>query len=126
MKNITLKKLAEFPIIAYDQNFSMRSQLIEAFQREQLTPNIVLSAADSEVIKTYVRTGIGIAILARTVFDEAQDPGLKMIDARELFGQHKIYVGFRRKVHLSETLLYFVQLYAPKVLRQTIEAAVNQ
>jgi hypothetical protein len=53
-------------------------------------------------------------------------PGLKMIDARELFGQHKIYVGFRRKVHLSETLLYFVQLYAPKVLRQTIEAAVNQ
>jgi hypothetical protein len=58
--------------------------------------------------------------------DEAQDPGLKMIDARELFGQHKIYVGFRRKVHLSETLLYFVQLYAPKVLRQTIEAAVNQ
>ena len=126
VKKITLKKLAEFPIIAYDQNFSMRSQLIEAFQREQLTPNIVLSAADSEVIKTYVRTGIGIAILARTVFDEAQDPGLKMIDARELFGQHKIYVGFRRKVHLSETLLYFVQLYAPKVLRQTIEAAVNQ
>ena len=45
---------------------------------------------------------------------------------RELFGQHKIYVGFRRKVHLSETLLYFVQLDAPTVLRQTIEAAVNQ
>ena len=126
MKNITLKKLVEFPIIAYDQNFSMRSRLIETFQREQLTPNIVLSATDSEVIKAYIRTGIGIAILARTVFDEAQDVGLSAIDARDLFGTHTIYVGFRRNVYLSETLLYFVQLYAPNVLSETIESAVNQ
>jgi LysR family cys regulon transcriptional activator len=125
IKNVTLEKLAEFPIIAYDQTFSMRSQLIDDFQREGLTPNIVLSAADSEVIKTYVRTGIGIAILARTVFDEKQDKGLKAIDARHLFGTHTIYVGFRRNTYLSEALLHFVQLYAPDVPLQSIESAAK-
>ncbi len=126
VKQVTLRKLAEYPFIAYDQNFTMRTLLTEHFRREGLTPNIVLSAADSEVMKTYVRTGIGIAVLARTAFDEKQDVGLRAIDARHLFGTYTIYVGFRRDEPLSKTLVHFVQLYAPDVPIEVLESAIME
>jgi len=125
-RQITMEKVARFPIVAYDKKFSLHAQLIDDFQRRGLTPNIVLTAADAEVIKTYVRTGIGIAILGQTVFDEHQDKGLRAINARSLFGVHTIYIGFNRNAHLSEAMLHFVQLYAPGASLQTLEAALTR
>jgi LysR family cys regulon transcriptional activator len=114
VKELSLKHIAAYPIVTYDQNFSVRSQLLGTFQREGLSPNVVLSAADSEVIKAYVRVGIGIALLSNAVFDEKKDTGLRAIDARNLFGTNIIYVGLRRSTYPSDALLHFVRLYAPE------------
>lgn len=124
VESVTLEKLVEYPLITYDPSFSVQLDLVEAFRRRGLKPTIVLTASDSEVIKAYVRTGIGVTVLSRTVFNTRHDVGLRAIDARHMFGTHSIYVGFRKHEILTEPMLYFMNLYAPSVRRETIKAIV--
>jgi len=114
VKGLSLKHIAAYPIVAYDQNFSVRSHLRNMFKDEGLSLNVVLSAADSEVIKAYVRVGVGIALLSSAVVDAKNDAGLCTIDARSLFGTTTICVGLRRNAYPTEALLQFIRLYAPE------------
>src|SRR3982750_3606551 len=74
---LTLEKLAEYPIVTYDFAFANRSLVQKAFESRALTPNVVLSALDSDVIKTYVELGLGIGILAKMAFDPKGDRHLR-------------------------------------------------
>jgi len=84
----------------------------------------VLSATDADTMKTYVQCGLGVAIVADTVFDKLRDRTLRMIDARHLFETNPVYIGLRRKVHLPNYMLHFIELYAPHLSRATVEEAV--
>lgn len=121
---LTLEILATHPIITYDFEFSARSQIMRAFHKQRLTPNIVLSATDADTMKTYVQCGLGVAIVADIVFDKKRDRTLRMIDARHLFETSPVYIGLRRKVHLPNYMLHFIELYAPHLSRATVEQAV--
>jgi LysR family cys regulon transcriptional activator len=86
---LTLARLAEFPVITYDAGVTGRGSIDDAFARAGLKPQVVLSAMDADVIKTYVALGLGVGIIAAIAFDEARDAGLRSVDARHLFpGQH--------------------------------------
>lgn len=123
-RKLTLEDLAAYPIITYDYEFSARSQIMRAFHRKRLNPNVVLSATDADTMKTYVQCGLGIAIVANTVFDKGRDRGLRAIDAGQLFESNPVYIGLRRNVHLPKYMLHFIELYAPHLSRAAIEQAV--
>jgi DNA-binding transcriptional LysR family regulator len=121
---LTLKALAEYPIITYDSAFTGRSTINQAFAAQALTPNIVLSAIDSDVIKTYVELGLGIGILNSIAFDEVRDRHLEKIDAGHLFAERTTYLAVREGAYLRGFAYEFIELFAPELTQAKIEAAL--
>jgi len=119
----TLKQLAAYPIVTYVFSFSGPSSLYDIFASEGLVPNVALTARDADVIKTYVRLGLGIGIVASMAIDPASDGDLVQIDTSHLFPAHTTWLGFRRGGLLRKYQLDFVQLLAPHLSRRTIERA---
>lgn len=126
VRKVTIEELSSYPIITYDYEFSARSQIMRAFHRKRLVPNIVLSATDADTMKTYVHCGLGIGIMANTAFDMRSDRGLRAIDARHLFESNPVYIGLRRNVHLPKYMLHFIELYAPHLSRAAVERVVYE
>jgi len=121
----TLRQLAAHPIVTYVFSFSGPSSLPQIFAKEGLTPNVVLTARDSDVIKTYVRLGLGIGIVASMAIDPREDADLAQIDTSELFPAHVTWIGFRRGGLLRKYQLDFIQLFAPNLTRRLIERAAK-
>jgi LysR family cys regulon transcriptional activator len=117
----TLRQLAAHPIVTYVFSFSGPSSLQQIFAKEGLTPNVVLTARDSDVIKTYVRLGLGVGIVASMAIDAHEDDDLVQIDTSELFPAHITWIGFRRGGLLRKYQLDFIQLFAPHLTRRLIE-----
>jgi LysR family transcriptional regulator, cys regulon transcriptional activator len=112
-RRLSLEDLARFPIITYGQEFSARAQIRQAFERRRLTPNIVLSATDADIMKTYVLCGLGVAIVADAAFDETRDSGLRAIDARHLFPSNGVFVGLRKGATPATYAAHLIRLFAP-------------
>lgn len=123
-QSVTLDSIARYPIITYDAPFIARSKLMQAFSEQGLTPNIVLSAIDTDVIKVYVEMGVGVAIVASLAYDPARDHKLRAIDASQLFTPNTIYLGVRRNDHLRGYVYRFIEMYAPRLDRATIDKAL--
>ena len=114
-KNLTLKKIAAFPLVAYSEPYSGRRLVDEAFARAGLKPRIVCSAIDADVSKTYVEMGLGIAILATVAVDPAHDINLRARDASHLFESSTTYVSLRRNAYLRRYAGDFIHLLAPEL-----------
>ena len=125
VKKPTLKQLASYPIITYVFSFSGPSSLHEIFAKEGLVPNVVLTARDADVIKTYVRLGLGIGIVASMAVEEREDSDLVQVDTSHLFPAHVTWIGFRRGGLLRKYQLDFMQLFAPHLTRRVIERAAG-
>jgi LysR family cys regulon transcriptional activator len=121
----TLRQLAAHPIITYVFSFTGPSSLYEIFANDGLVPNVVLTARDADVIKTYVRLGLGIGIVASMAIDPEEDADLVAIDTSHLFPEHVTWIGFRRGGLLRKYQLDFVQLVAPRLARRVIERAAG-
>ena len=122
---LTLERLAEYPIVTYDFAFANRSLVQKAFESRGLTPHVVLSAQDSDVIKTYVELGLGIGILAKMAFDAKRDILLRAIDASHLFESSTTRLGIKRGAYLRRYAYDFIELFAPHLARNTVERAVR-
>ena len=114
-KNLTLKKITAFPLVAYSEPYSGRRLVDEAFARAGLKPRIVCSAIDADVSKTYVETGMGVAVLARIAVDAARDRGLVAMEAGHLFKPSMLNLVMRRHAYLGRQALAFVALVAPHI-----------
>lgn len=125
VKKVTLKHLAAHPIITYVFSFSGPSSLHDIFAREGLVPNVVLTARDADVIKTYVRLGLGVGIVASMAIEAVDDQDLAHIDTSDLFPAHTTWLGFRRGGLLRRYQLDFIQLFAPHLTRRVIDRAVH-
>lgn len=123
VQRISLKDLAEYPLVTYVFGFTGRSQLDEAFRRESLVPKVVFTATDADVIKTYVRLGLGVGIVASLSFDADQDQGLVAIDASHLFDYSVTRIGFSRGSFLRRYMYDFMELFAPHLTRELVDAA---
>jgi LysR family cys regulon transcriptional activator len=119
----TLTQLAAFPIVTYAFSLSGQSSLQELFANEGLTPNIALTARDADVIKTYVRLGLGVGIVADVAIDPAADADLLSIDASHLFPAHTTWAGFMRGSLLRGYMYDFLNFLAPHLTRSVVERA---
>ncbi len=124
-KRVTLEMLARYPIVTYDPAFAGRSHIDEAFQAQDLAPDIVLSAVDSDVIKTYVELGLGIGIIAVVAFDENRDRLLRAIEVGHLFGTMTTRIAVRRGAALRGYAYVFIELFSPLLKRAVIDAALK-
>src|SRR5258706_5298138 len=124
-KTLTLEAIAEYPVITYDFAFTGRSQINHAFETKGLKPNVVLTAIDSDVIKTYVALGLGIGILAKMAFDPARDSNLRALDASHLFESSTTRIGIPRNAYLRRYIYDFIEMFAPHLTRKTVDDAVR-
>ncbi len=121
---LTLEAIARYPIITYDFAFTGRNQINKAFMGRGLKPNVVLTAIDSDIIKTYVGMGLGVGILAKMAFDPAADRELGMLDAAHLFESSTTRIGVRRNAWLRGYVYAFIELFAPHLSRKVVDAAL--
>ncbi|MAY40841.1 MULTISPECIES: HTH-type transcriptional regulator CysB [unclassified Neptuniibacter] len=120
LDELTLADLAEHSIVTYVFGFTGRSKLDEAFINEGLEPKVVFTAVDSDVIKTYVRLGLGVGIVASMAFDEQQDSDLVRLDASHLFEPSVTRIGFRKGTFLRGYMYDFIQRFAPHLTPELI------
>lgn len=122
---ITLEDVAQFPLVTYVFGFTGRSKLDDAFKERGLTPRVVFTAADADVIKTYVRLGLGVGIIAHMAYDPEADKDLVAIDASHLFESSTTYLGFRKGTFLRGFMYDFIGLFASHLTRERIDEAVQ-
>lgn len=122
---ITLEAMMEYPIITCDFDFASGPRGEVNDGDPTLEPNIVCTALDADVIKTYVRLGMGIGIVAKMAYDSATDKDLVAIDAGHLFETSTTMIGFRRGNFLRGYMYDFIELFAPHLTREVVDAARN-
>tara|TARA_B100000315_G_scaffold172842_1_gene161274 strand:- start:2310 stop:3281 length:972 start_codon:yes stop_codon:yes gene_type:complete len=123
VEQITLADVAAEPLVTYVFGFTGRSKLDDAFTAEGLTPNVVFTATDTDVIKTYVRLGLGIGIIAAMALDE-RDDDLVALDASHLFSLSVTHIGFRRGTFLLRYMYDFIRWFAPHLDQRMVRQAV--
>jgi LysR family cys regulon transcriptional activator len=125
-RKLTLEQLCSYPIITYDAEFAFHANVMRSFHIKGLEPDILLSATDAEIMKIYVRAGLGIAIVAHSAFDARLDQDLRGLDARNLFHSTMLHIGLKRNVYLTKHLIRFIEFFAPHLkvgnLRKAIAA----
>ena len=121
---ITLEHLARHPIITYETGYTGRAHIDDAFAQAGLTPDIVLSAMDADVIKTYVELGMGVGIVASIAFDAERDRTLHALDARHLFEINLTRLAVRRGTWLRGYVYAFIEAFAPTLSRSVVERAL--
>ena len=120
---LTLEAVAECPLVTYVFGFTGRSKLDEAFRNQQLKPRVVFTATDADVIKTYVRLGLGIGIVAHMACVPEQDHDLVALDASHLFAPSTTKIGFRRGMLLRGYMYDFITEFAPHLTPEVVQRA---
>lgn len=121
---LTLEELAEYQLVTYVFGFTGRSKLDEAFQSRGLTPKVVFTAADADVIKTYVRLGLGVGIIASMAYDPKVDTDLVALDASKLFRASVTRLGFRKGTFLRGYMYDFMRRFAPHLTKDMVDRVV--
>lgn len=125
LSELTLEAIARYPIITYDFAFTGRSKINQAFEAKELAPNVVLTAIDADVIKTYVELGLGIGIVAQMAFDPKRDKHLRSMDASHLFEPSTTRIGISRNSYLRSYELDFIEMFAPHLDHATVKKAMH-
>ena len=125
-KSITLEELAGQALITYPPSFTGRTKIDEAFAAKRLHPRIALEAIDSDVIKTYVRLGLGVGIVAEMALrDDGTNTDLVTLPAGQLFGMNVARVAFKRSAYLRNFVYKFAELVSDKLTRELITKAMT-
>ncbi len=123
-ERLTLEDLAQEPIITYHPSFTGRTRIDQAFAQRQLEPRIALEAIDSDVIKTYVRLGLGIGIVAEMAVRDDPNPDLVSRPVGQLFGVNIARVAFKRGAYLRNFVFRFAELLSDRLDRNLVVKAM--
>ena len=115
VKPLTLEAIAKYPIVTYDQTFAGRTAVDRTFAARNLAPEVVLTALDSDVIKSYVSLGLGVGIISQRAFRAGKDEGLKALDCDHLFPAQTTRLAYKRGTYLRSYVVEFIRLFAPHV-----------
>ena len=121
---LSLEAIAEHPIITYHEGFTGRTKIDSTFAEAGLAPDIVISALDADVIKTYVELGLGIGIIASMAFDPARDTGLRLLDCAHLFPFNTTWLAIRRGHYLRGFTYRFIEQCSPSLNETSIKKAL--
>ena len=124
LEPLTLEALVQYPMITYDHAFTGRARINQAFERHGLSPNVVLTALDADVIKTYVRVGMGVGVIAAMAYDQNLDRDLRVRDMAHLFEPSLTRIALRAGTYLRGFVYDFIQLFAPALDRARVEEAL--
>jgi LysR family cys regulon transcriptional activator len=122
---LTLAAIAEYPIITYHEGFTGRSLVDKTFADAALAPDIVMSALDADVIKSYVELGMGIGIIASMAFSPAKDSELRLLDCSHLFEQNMTLLAIRRGHFLRRFAYHFIELCSPELQEQVVRKSLE-
>ncbi len=122
---LTLQEVAKWPLITYVFGFTGRSKLDEAFSQAGLQPHLALTAVDADVIKTYVRLGLGVGIIAKMAYDPKVDQDLVALDASHLFGPSVTKIGLRKDMFVRGFIYDFIELFAPHLTQDKVKQALK-
>ena len=125
-KAITLKELSQYPLVTYHPSFTGRQKIDQAFANQGLTPSIALEAIDSDVIKTYVRIGMGVGIIAEMAVLPQVDTDMVFLPASGLFGKNLARLAFRKGAYLRQYVMEFARLLNPKLTQKVIHEAMQK
>lgn len=125
VSSLTLETLAEYPLVTYVFGFTGRSQLDQAFRKSGLTPKVVFTASDADVIKTYVKMDLGVGIVASMAYDPEIDKDLVAIDASHLFEASITRIGFRRGTFLRGYMFEFIKQFAPHLTQEIVQRSLQ-
>lgn len=125
INELTIQDVAKHPLVTYVFGFTGRSKLDEAFMEHGLAPKVVFTAADADVIKTYVRLGLGVGIVAKQAFDAEIDSDLVALDASHLFKASTTRLAFRRGTFLRGFMYDFIERFAPHLTKELVDKAFN-
>lgn len=123
---ITLDDLARYPIITYEVGYTGRSHIDSAFAAHGLVPDVVLTAMDADVIKTYVELGMGVGIVASVAVDAERDAHLRILDAGHLFQINVTRLGLRSGAWLRGYAYSFIELFVPTLTKEVVLAALAE
>lgn len=123
---LTLERLSRYPLITYDAGYTGRSHIDSAFEHAGLSPSIVLSAMDADVIKTYVDLGLGVGIVASIAYDDQRDQHLRAIDAGHLFAVNTTRLAFKRGRFLRSYVYAFIEAFAPPLTKPVVQEAMGR
>jgi len=125
VNTLSLKDIADYEILSYVMGFTGRERQDQAFIEQGLQPNVIFTATDADVIKTYVELKLGIGIIATMAFDPIKDAPLQALDASHLFPASTTHMGIRKGNYLRGYMYAFIELFAPHLTKQTIQEAIN-
>jgi LysR family cys regulon transcriptional activator len=121
---LTLEALADWPIITYHEGFTGRGAIDRAFANAGLSPDIVMSAMDTDVLKAYVELGLGVGIIAAMAYNPKRDSALRLIDGADLFEPNTTVIAVRRGSYLRTYAYRFIELCSPALPEKVVKAAV--
>ncbi len=120
-RKIQIEDLANHPLVTYVYSFSGQSSLKSAFAAKNMKPNVVFTARDADVIKTYVRMGLGVGIVASMAHECDENDSLVSIEAAGLFPRSTTWIGFRRDTLLRQYMIDFMELFAPHLTQPQLK-----
>lgn len=123
LDGLTLEALSAYPLVTYVFGFGGESKLDQAFKQRGLRPNVVLTASDADVIRTYVRMGLGVGIVAELSVAAIVDDGLVTLDADQLFSHSTTHIAFRKATKLRGFMYDFIELFAPHLDQELVDSA---
>jgi LysR family cys regulon transcriptional activator len=126
LDEITLHDLVEYPIVTYSFSSTDRSSLVDAFHKEGIDPHIAITVQDADVIKTYVKEGLGIGFIANMAYDPAEDSDLCAISTNDLLPTYSTWIGFREEDYIRSYMYDFIQLLAPHLDKYLVDEAVAE
>jgi LysR family cys regulon transcriptional activator len=125
LDRVTLEDLALQPLVSYHPSFSGRTKVDQAFAARRLKPNIVLEAIDADVIKTYVRLGLGVGVVAEgAVKDDPPGGDLIWRPLGHLFGRNTTRIAFKRGAYLRNYVYAFAEMLSERLSRGLIAKAM--
>lgn len=121
-RQLTMEDIGKYPLVTYTFGFTGISDLDYAFNRAGILPNIVFTATDADIIKTYVRLGLGVGIIASMAYTQADDD-LIAIDAGHLFKPSTTQIAFKHSTFLRNYMYDFINYFSPHLTRSQVEKA---
>ena len=125
LEKVTLEALAEFPIVTYHEGFTGRAHVDQGFTAAGVVPDIVLSAIDADVIKTYVGLGMGVGIVASVAYDPDQDRNLVLLPVPELFPANTTRIAVRKGTYLRSYAHAFIEKVCPDLGEDALRQALK-
>ncbi len=125
VKKLCLEDIAQYEILTYVMGFTGRAKQDQAFIEKGLHPNVIFTATDADVIKTYVELEMGIGIIASMAFDPDKDAPLQALDAKHLFPPSVTHMGIRKGSYLRSYMYAFIEFFAAHLDKKTVEKAIS-